>query len=215
MLNYAYRRRWIDDPPPRVLYPAPQKRRDDILSDQEMDRLMQSAQAMGGYPEVLVTLLANTGIRIAEACALTWGDVDFDDRAITIRESKTDAGERRLCLDAETANLLRRWFMESGRPELSTTVLAREDGTPSERHGRPRYHLRRVVAAARIGRPVGFHMLRHTHLSHLAAEGADAAALSARAGHTDPGFTARRYIHPLEQRERELADLVKPRRAQG
>lgn len=48
MLNYAYRRRWIDDPPPRVLYPAPQKRRDDILSDQEMDRLVQSAQAMGG-----------------------------------------------------------------------------------------------------------------------------------------------------------------------
>ena len=211
MLRWAYATpgMGIDRLPPRVKYPPPQPKRERVLTDAEMDALWNAAEERGGFAYVMFVVLANTGGRIEDACGMTWADVDLDGRAIDLR-SKTDAGHRRVFIDDETAAVLRRWRLESGRPGATAPVLPAKDGGPTTRHGRPRYYLRKIAGDAGV-QGLTFHVLRHTHASTLAAAGADAAALAKRMGHSDPAFTTRRYIHPLEDRERELADLVQLR----
>jgi integrase len=62
------------------------------------------------YVPLAIYILVDTGMRRGELFNLTWGDIDFDNRTITIRESKTDwkTGNkgRLICLPPTSAILL-------------------------------------------------------------------------------------------------------------
>ena len=184
----------------------------------------------------LMRLVLASGVRVSEALALTWGDgltVTGDEMVIRVADSKTTAGERKvLVLDRPTVNAMRAHRLATGRPADGLPVVAREDGQTYKRHGAPRYGLTRVRAAA--GRAllvaegvrlldgdaggeqsaarlagVGFHAMRHTHATNLGTDpGVDAVTLAQRLGHSDPAFTARRYVHVREDRARELAMIA-------
>src|SRR5277367_4967956 len=73
-----------------------------MLPDEKL-RLLKVAALK---PEWLVARLAvkltlNTTMRGCELRGLRWRDVDFMDRSLTIRRSKTDAGERVIPLNAD------------------------------------------------------------------------------------------------------------------
>jgi integrase len=58
------------------------------------------------------------------------------------------------------------------------------------------------------GRPdLRFHDLRHTGQTLAAAAGANLRELMARAGQSSPG-AARRYLHEVDGRQREIADRL-------
>ena len=184
----------------------------------------------------LVLLVLASGVRVSEALALTWGDgLDLagDELLIRVADSKTAAGEREvLVLDRATVNAMRAHRLATGRPADGSPVFAREDGQTYKRHGAPRYGLNRVRAAAgrallaSEGVPlldgdagkgqaaarlagVAWHAMRHTHATNLGTDpGVDAATLSQRLGHSDSAFTARRYVHPREDRAREVARIA-------
>lgn len=61
----------------------------------------------------------------------------------------------------------------------------------------PRNLVRAFEQAQRtVGVPrIRFHDLRHSHASHLMAAGVPLRVVSDRLGHSDPHFTARRYLH--------------------
>ena len=50
---------------------------------------------------IAMTIALNTTMRSCELKGLRWGDVDFFERTITVRKSKTDAGRRLIPLNAE------------------------------------------------------------------------------------------------------------------
>lgn len=90
-------------------------------STEEVRRLL-SAASFEGDPRFacFLRVMAATGMRRGEACALRWSDVDFDQGAVRVDESvisakggavvkgpKTRASVRRLALDSSTLNVLR------------------------------------------------------------------------------------------------------------
>src|SRR5262245_27096268 len=62
----------------------------DFLSAEEVGLLLQICQEHipAHYP--FVALLAKTGLRLGEACALQWGDLDFHGRFIAVRRNLVD-----------------------------------------------------------------------------------------------------------------------------
>lgn len=174
--------------------------------------------------------------RHVRALGLTWGDtLDLagDEAMIGVPDSKTAAGVRKvLVLDRATVNAMRAHRLATGRPADGLPVFAREDGQTYKRHGAPRYGLTRVRAAAgralliAEGVPlldgeageqqvaarlagVAWHAMRHTHATKLGTDpGVDAVTLSQRMGHSDPAFTARRYVHRREDRARDVARIA-------
>lgn len=154
----------------------------------------------------LIELLASTGLRISEAIALRWSDLDLDRPIprLQVRQSivrgvvgrpKSRHGVRTLPLTTEIAKAL----ADSRAPRSSpdALVFARADG----QWLRPEYVRRAVLdpAAKRSGvRSFGVHALRHTCASLLIAKGASALQLQRWMGHHSAAYTLETYGHLID-----------------
>jgi integrase len=118
-------------PPPRLL-PAKQRRpAPHIYSEGQIAELMAAARQLrsksglrGATFNVLIGLLAATGLRPGEALALDVGDVDLVDAILTIRESKF--GKSRVVpIEQSVSDALAAYatFRDAARPHHETSVF--------------------------------------------------------------------------------------------
>jgi integrase len=147
----------------------------------------------------LVDMLAATGLRVSELLALVWGpdglDLDADPPTAHVGEAKTAAGVRDVLLDKETAAVMKRHRLATGRPRDGRPVFADKNGRPLSRSGRVRATLSRLAKEAKVDK-LGPHMFRHGHASELARANVPATAAAARLGHADGGaLWLRTYAH--------------------
>ncbi|WP_322509421.1 tyrosine-type recombinase/integrase [Anaerolinea sp.] len=136
----------------------------------------------------LVVFLLNTGLRIAEVCALMLEDVQLGERSgwVVVRGGKGNKN-RRVPLNAEVRRALRAWLDERG--EVMGSVF---DLTPSGAYRR----------LAEMGRRAGIavhpHTLRHTLAKNLVDAGVGLHEVAALLGHSSLN-TTRVYVTPGER----------------
>jgi integrase len=168
------------------------------LSEEELRRLL--AEVPAGW-QLLVQFLAATGLRISEALALTWQDIDFGRRRVRVRRRlrsgkmgplKSGYSRRDVPL---AAPLAQRLWRARGKAPAEALVFASPRGEPLDRT-----RCYRVVKAAgeRAGVPwAGLHTLRHTAATLAFRSGWNAKQVQALLGHHSPGFTLATYVHLL------------------
>lgn len=171
------------------------------------------------YWPLMAEFLAHTGLRISEAVALRWRDLDLTARRVHVigriykgkwSEPKSPYAKhpkRRISLSPGMTTKLRRHQKQTGGSP-NAPVFPSKDGT----HLDPANLYKRVFKPAfrRAGVGwAGFHTFRHTCASLLFRDGAnlnEGAALGGHAnvvqvqrwlGHHSPGFTLATYIHLL------------------
>lgn len=150
----------------------------------------------------LVYLLASAGLRISEALSPAWQDLGRDEHGptLTIRRSKTRAGERTIALTPDAAQRLTRRRSVADDPSPAAPIFPTVTGTPID----PRNWRRRVFspAAVRAGVPRATpHWLRHGVASLMAEHGYGPADIAQHLGHADGGALAlRTYVHPTARR---------------
>jgi integrase len=147
----------------------------------------------GPIERIVVYLLRYTGLRVSEACALCWGDVDLDVPQLTVREAKTRAGRRTIELPPILVPQLRAWRAYRGGPY----VLSTKHGTPMK----PQF-VWRVVK--RVGERVGIeglspHALRRTYGSALINGGVRLEVISKLLGHSTTSVTEKAYAELLAE----------------
>jgi len=128
----------------------------------------------------LVTLLGESGVRVGEAFALKWCDVELDgDRpSLFVRHGKTAASRRKVPLTPRAAEALRSVVSDSSSAEESVFSARTSQGV--------RESVRR--ACRKIGLPMlRTHSLRHVCASHLAQAGVPATTIARVLGHADGG----------------------------
>jgi integrase len=191
----------------------------------EVQRIIEVAEATEPALASLLLLAALTGARRGELCALRWSDVDWDAGTLRIARSvyETAGGgwaekgtkthqARRIGLDELGLAILR-------RHRASVDALAGELGVTLEPDAflfsrspaglepiRPDVlskFTKRV--ATKAGVDTHLHALRHFSATQAIAAGFDPVTVGARLGHADPSITLRVYSHAVEQRDRELA----------
>jgi integrase len=163
----------------------------------------QVVAVLGEVPEhygLLVEFLAQTGLRISEALALTKADIDFGRRRLSVSRRLYE-GE----LDApKSKHGVRQVPLSPGLAQRLWTTLATQDddavvfvdacGVPVRRT-----HLYRVVRAAGeragIEWPVGLHTFRHSCASIMFRRGVPKEAIRKLLGHHSWDFTAGTYLH--------------------
>ena len=172
------------------------------LSPVELRALIEEVQ-----PEwrLLVRFIAETGLRIGEAVALRWGDVDFARRRVKVRRRlyrgtfappKSKYGRRSVPLRRETARELAQRWESLGRPGESEPLFPSRAGTPLDASNLMASVLK--PAARRAGVPwAGFHTLRHTCATMLFRAGLNAKQVQVWLGHHSPAFTLATYVHLL------------------
>lgn len=171
--------------------------------------------------QALYRLLAFSGLRIGEVCALTWSSVNFKHKCLKVHKSvttslegkriigttKTEASADNVFVDDETLNLLHKLRLESFK-----LGAAKDDNlifltfTGKNLYSNIRRTLKRHIEKAGLPQltPHGF---RHTHASLLFESGADLKAISERLRHANVATTANTYVHLNDKKKQETANL--------
>ncbi len=166
----------------------------EALSPEQCRRLLEAAR--NHYLEVPVALGLFAGLSRADLRALTWKEVDLDAGLITRPRHKT--GTRlRLPISAPLREVLERHRERSGR------VCRRLPVSDSSLYKA----LHRLMDRAGVPRS-GWHQLRHTAATLLAAAGTDVATIGRILGHRPGSVVTLRYLHTDDGRLREAADAV-------
>ena len=202
--------------------PVPKKRRGIALTPAQQALLFASA----AEPWCLATFLelaAATGARRGELLALRWSDLQ-DGRALISRSltqtkgglqfkgTKTDRPRdvkvpESAIVALETHGARQHEFRQQFGPDYRTDldlVFANPDGTPL----RPNSISSAVsLLFRRLGLPKGasLHSLRHSHGSHLVANGVPLPVVAERLGHSSVRTTADVYAHALRGQDDDAA----------
>ena len=180
----------------------------EVLTESEQEALL--AQPNPRYPtgqrnRAMIKLMLDTGLRLAEACALRWKDLDLTTGKLMVRQGK-GAKDRTLWLSEEDLELLRTWRSRqakdvTGNPAAIFTTL---QGKPVS----PRYvekMVKRLAVKAGIQKDVHPHMLRHSFATDLYRETSKIVLVQKALGHSDLSTTMI-YTHIFDE---ELEDALK------
>jgi len=157
------------------------------IKEVEIKRLLAGAMAYRDRRfAVYVRLVLETGARRGEVRDRLWADVDLDQRAITVLDTKTDR-PRMLFFSEESAELMRRVW-----PKRNETELLFE----GRRKGHPINYRRAWEDLTKaIGRPdLHLHDLRHHRAAELLKSGTTIAVAAQVLGHSSL-ILQRRYGH--------------------
>jgi len=138
----------------------------------------------------IVILALNTGMRRGEILDLTWDNVSFSSRIVTIAAATTKSGQaRHIPLNHEARSALEHWHNQRGRPENGLVF-------PNDQGGRMDNFTtawKRLLKRANITN-FRFHDTRHHVASCLVMSGVDLNTVREILGHADIKMTLR-YSH--------------------
>lgn len=149
---------------------------------------------------LLVDFLSESGLRIGEAIALEYGDIDFGKRQVRvcrrlyrgrIGPPKSRYGKRTIPLTERMAQQL--WNAQ--KASQSPLVFPSSTGGHLDVTNQYRWLEKAGVAA---GVPwIGFHSFRHTCATRLFRSGWNARQVQLMLGHATSAFTMAVYVHTL------------------
>jgi integrase len=207
--------------PPKI------KRPPSVLAMEQVSKLLEVTATDPMAP--LWRLLLTTALRPGEALALLWGDLNVEDRWLSVRRTlvddghgkvslveatKTDGSTRRIGLPESTVEALRDHKKRQSTAILQAgekynrlgLIFANELGRPMD-HSAVRRRWKAALKTAGLPQ-VRLYDTRHTHLTALLAAGADLAWVAARAGHSDVSLTASTYAHVLPEVHKAMGEMT-------
>lgn len=222
-LNEAFRLDLITvNPMLKVKLPSVEQKQTGSFTPQDVGRLREACR--GDWTFALIELTLATGARRGEMLALTWANVDWAGKSITIARSleQTAAGLRlkspknkkeRRCTLPETIIVALQFHrdqqaehkMQFGADYQDRDLVFAE---PNGDYLQPDLVSQTVIRRIRKAgiKRGSFHSLRHTLASILLSKGVPLPAVSARLGHADVNITARIYAHAIPDDDRRAAD---------
>tara|TARA_R110002072_G_scaffold3318_20_gene24309 strand:- start:673 stop:1647 length:975 start_codon:yes stop_codon:yes gene_type:complete len=206
-----------DNPAIQIAGPGQDKRLPKILSEAEVDRLLDAARASGRSQAdqtrntCLMELLYATGMRVSELVGLPISATRGDPRLLLIMGK--GGKERMVPLSPPARTALAEWLLIRDKQDVETQAkrlpISRFLFPSRGKSGhltRHRFYLlikEFAVAGGVEPNKVTPHTLRHAFATHLLAHGADLRAIQTMLGHADVA-TTEIYTHVLEERLSEL-----------
>lgn len=199
---------------------APKKRKERVkkaLQFLEREELIDYLKAAKEHLDPMwyayFHLLAMSGLRRAEALALTGSDLSGDmltvsktiatgkDNKVYIGPPKSAASNRVIRLDHEAAELLRDLIDAPERP-----IFSKPDGSYWSL-SRPGHYMSKLAKVAGVPR-ITPHVLRHTHCALMFEAGAGLKEVQDRLGHEDIEITLSIYNHVSTRKSHEAIDRL-------
>ncbi len=170
-----------------------------------------------------IVVLLFTGLRIGELLALTWSDIDFDNRTIDVNKNavvapvstdnktsyllinqnstKTHSGNRIIPMSDPAYNALQEIYKINGDKKYVMSSSNGRQVTPRNINRMFHSILKQTGIATTIDEQCGVHTLRHTFASMLFKNGEEVKTVSELLGHSDTKITENIYIHLIHKQK--------------
>jgi site-specific recombinase XerD len=204
--NLTLKRRY---PPSDFRYPKTPQRLPVILSQEEVQRMLDAATSL--LHRTLLMTLYSTGMRRAEVTRLKVSDIDSKRMMIHIREGK-GGKDREVPLSVKLLETLREYWRWK-KPRTYLFAGEAKQGSNGEHITSKAVYYACKWAACRAGiqKKVGPHTLRHSFATHLLESGTDLRTIQLLLGHADIKHTtiylhlSQRHLHACRNPLDELA----------
>jgi site-specific recombinase XerD len=162
-----------------------------VLSRAEVARLLSHTH----FPKhrVLFLVAYSTGMRVSEVVGLRSRDIDSDRMVIRVEQGK-GAKDRLTVLSAGLLEELREHFR---REQPGEYLFASRDGSGHLCAAALKHAFSAAKRRAKIRKPGGIHLLRHSFATHMLEAGVDLHTLQRLLGHRSIRSTAH-YLHLME-----------------
>jgi len=200
-----------------------QKVKIDFWTKEEFEKVISVIDTSDYYQFFLyftLWFLFMTGLRIGEATALQWSDVDLETGVINVTktllyksqknykfsDTKTKASVRQIVVDPDTISLVRDWQEKQAAVLKKTNFILSYNGIPTQKHTLA-HAITRFSQAADVHR-IRTHVLRHSHASLLIRLGENPLIIRDRLGHEDIETTLGTYGHLYPNTNFEVASKL-------
>ncbi|WP_366987947.1 tyrosine-type recombinase/integrase [Bacillus thuringiensis] len=165
--------------------------------------------------ELIIRIMYEGGLRASELLSLWIEDFNINDGSITVRESKTKAGEKRkIYISKETMNLFQDYIIDYHTDDVDSNYVF--INLKGKNKGKPMQYwaLQAVIRILSEKTKIDFtaHMLRHTYATNLYDLGLDVGIIQKLLGHAQVQTTLNMYIHPSEETIRKHWDAAQQNR---
>ncbi|MCL6509534.1 MAG: tyrosine recombinase [Anaerolineae bacterium] len=200
----------MEDPTLRLRSPKVEKRTPRLLSEEEVNRLFESASKMPPprslRDRALLEVIYATGMRVSEAIALRLSDVDFETN--TIRCAGRGTRQRTVPLTPQAAAALRA-YLDNARGDMvnnADTDFVFVNPLGSKLTRQAVWQLTRQHAqTAGIEGELTPHTLRHSRAAHMLNNGEDIRRVQEWLGHANLATT--QMYRPRADKENKLVPI--------
>lgn len=187
-----------------------------LPSVNEIQRILRYVHIHSSYPYLyhMMLLVVSSGIRVGEACALRWENIDMTNDTINVLNTvtrgqtnfeisdtpKTDGSIRVVPVEHDVLEII------NEIPKKSQYVFfgRKMSFVPPSTINR---NVRKLFNE--LGYPyLRLYDLRHFHATQLLAHGVDIKTVSHRLGHASPTTTLNTYTHYVEDNDRKAAEMI-------
>ncbi|NMS90569.1 site-specific integrase [Clostridioides difficile] len=178
------------------------------------------------FQRIVLLIGFYTGMRRGEIIALTWDDIDLDNKTITVKHTlikkkngifelsqpKTESSCRTIFTGDTLIRILKEHKLHQKKMKLkygefyfdSNWVCTKENGQQVNTHT-----LDTIVKQIRgaLNNDFHFHCLRHTHATLLLENGANIKDIQNRLGHSQLSTTMDTYSHVTDKMKNETVDI--------
>jgi integrase len=195
---------------------APSHKKSKFLNLYELQLLLKSLDLANEVNwDWFILLVAKTGLRFAEALALTPDDFDFDKQEIIVNKSwdyKSPQGHfQKTKNESSNRTVVVDWRLMS---QFKMLIQGKDRDWPifvprNKRVFNSTINQLLEKYCYKLDIPtISIHGLRHTHASLLLYEGVSVASVAKRLGHANTTTTQETYLHIIEELENKDNDKV-------
>lgn len=186
--------------------------RDEVptYTPEEQAVLLQKLMMLDKLQYGVIVLMLEEGLRVGEALALRWEDVQWGRRAIKIRRTlirmstergvtyvqnspKSKTSRRTIPLSDKALKILQK-IHEKDKADFGYVFAKRDDDSLPYSYSSVEFHIKRLCKDLGISYK-GMHAFRHTFATNCYERGCDVKILSKLLGHADVSITYNIYIH--------------------
>ncbi|MBK5076319.1 site-specific integrase [Lactococcus lactis] len=226
ILDYGMQLGAINDNPATKVFPPKLKTRTSskikYFDNEELKQFLEYLDTLEPTSTnirrtTLYRFLLATGLRIGEAQALLWSDIDFRDKSVSISKTmiqargvqnmpKTKESNRVVSLDNTTIEMLKQW-----KKVQNNNAISLVDSLIFSYNGKAHTYINEVTQLKKHFEHadvpnIGFHGFRHTHASLLMNNDVNPKEIQRRLGHADYAITMNTYSHLAKSKEKETAE---------
>lgn len=228
MLEQAIKWEYIkNNPNSKIEKPKRDRVEIEVYSKEEVIQLLECLKNEPLKYQAIIYMALDLGCREGELVGLTWNDINFNTRMVTInksvqdlrgqaieKETKTINSDRKLFITETTLRILKEYQKEQKEKKLrlgskwgnSKRVFTTEFGEDIH-HDTPYQIFKKIIKKYGL-KDIRFHALRHTNASLKIGEGIQAQIISKSLGHSSIAITHKYYSHFFEEEYEEMSNVL-------